>query len=140
MEIPVSKIMHPYSSSLPHTLPFSQKASFECSKIECDFFMINHSSKWVKSLMKKKLGCSRHSSGIREIVRILPCQHTLQESWGMAGQSAVSSWFLSLLAGTKGKQAPPICLRREMPNYHASDFPLEGWRQGLNSSSLPQVP
>ena len=21
-----------------------------------------------------------------------------------------------------------------MPNYHASDFPLEGWRQGLNSA------
>lgn len=58
----------------------------------------------------------------------------------VAGNPAVCSWFSSLQADAQGEQTPFPFARggRCLIMHHASDFPLEGWRQGLNSA-LPQT-
>lgn len=60
-----------------------------------------------------------------------------QEPWGGGGgRESCCLLLVFISAGWCLRKANsfPICLRGEMPNYHASDFPLEGWRQGLNSA------
>lgn len=59
-----------------------------------------------------------------------------------AGNPAVCSWFSSLQAdwcsGRANSPHLPWGGGRCLIMHHASDFPLEGWRQGLNSA-LPQI-
>lgn len=116
--------------------------SFQCSRIECDFLVINHSNKWVKNCsLRKRPGCSNQqwvalaTDAQGKATSHQGPQEPWGWGWGVAGNPAVSSWFSSLQAGVLRKaNSFPICLRGEMPNYHASDFSLEGWRQGLNSA------
>ena len=59
------------------------------------------------------------------------------ELWaGLAGGSCCSLLVFITAGWHYGKaNSFPICLRGEKSNHSASDFPLESWRQSLNSFS-----
>lgn len=91
-----------------------------------------------KSSMKKRPGCSSQQ-WVAFVTDALEQHHLLTSGLrnpelGWQANPAVSSWFSSPQASGQGKKTSPLACGRERPNYHASDFPLEGWRQGLNSA------
>ena len=107
------------------------------------WFLGDKSFKQVgKSSMKKKPGCLNQ----QQVASVTDAQSSTTFSPGASG---ILSWggrwillcppgfHLCRLAFRKSKLLLHLP-EGEMPNYHTSEFPLEGWCQGLNSAP-PQV-
>lgn len=115
------------SISLPYAVPFSQK-------VWMWFCVINHSNKWGGNFMQKN-----PDAEVNIVCGRVRWPLFTGELWaGLAGGSCCSLLVFITAGWHWGKaNSFPTCLRGEKSNYSASDFPLESWRQSLNSI-LPQ--